>query len=475
MAGGVFQNHHGGVVRLGDRVFGGHGSNNGLPTCLDLTTGTVLWKKRGPSTGSAAVVAVGQQLCFRYQTGLVALLTPNPAGFQIDGTLQIPGAGEDSWAHPVVAGGMLYLREQETLFAHDLREVSSQPGNPRTSRDPAPPPDREVTALDAGGWQARRLAEDSHAGLAGLSATDRWLQFARRPTDKDSPVVCRLREAQQTPAGQLTAVAANALRAARGPLVLDLQGLRVTPELLASLVALPNVAGLDLQLCDNLDGRALDAVARGTGLRMVGLAGTAVSGAELVRLLDLPELVALDLEGCDRVHDETAEVLARFRGLRGLILRKTAFEKQSLTDAALPALARLEQLERLDLTGTRVTDKGMPELARLTHLRELNLGLVALTDAGLAALAPLRGLRRLDLPYSEGFAGPLLTPGAVPGLLQFEQLRALDLTGAKVTDAELPRLAGLKDLGWVRLARTGVTAEGLKELAAKAPHLEIRR
>ncbi|MFM8581728.1 MAG: PQQ-binding-like beta-propeller repeat protein, partial [Planctomycetaceae bacterium] len=300
LAGGVFQNHHGGVVRLGDRVFGGHGSNNGLPTCLDLTTGTVLWKKRGPSTGSAAVVAVGQQLCFRYQTGLVALLTPNPAGFQIDGTLQIPGAGEDSWAHPVVAGGMLYLREQETLFAHDLREESRQPGNPRTSRDPAPPPDREVTALDAGGWQARRLADDSHAGLAGLSATDRWLQFARRPTDKDSPVVCRLREAQQTPAGQLTAVAANALRAARGPLVLDLQGLRVTPELLASLVALPNVVGLDLQLCDNLDGGALDAVARGTGLRVVGLAGTAVSGAELVRLRDLPELVALDLEGCDR-------------------------------------------------------------------------------------------------------------------------------------------------------------------------------
>lgn len=485
LAGGVFQNHHGGVVRLGNQIFGGHGSNNGLPTCLDLPTGRVLWKKRGPSTGSAAVIAVGQQLCFRYQTGLVALLTPTPVGFQIDGTLQIPGAGEDSWAHPVVAGGTLYLREQETLFAHDLREESSQPvgtqtrtssrTRPQPGNDTATPPDAVVAALRAAGWQVRRLARLVPEEGATQSAADRWLELAQAPTDAEPPAVCRLRETQQTPSGSLTERAWQALQAVRGPLILDLQGQGVTPELLAQLVSLPNLVGLDLQLCGNLDEAGLAAVARGRGLRLLGLAGTGVSGDGLARLSDLPELVALDLEGCDGVTDETTEVLAQFRKLRGLSLRKTAFEKQSLTDAGLPALARLTQLEWLDLTGTRVTDRGMPELARLTRLRELKLGLVALTDAGLETLAPLRDLRRLDLPYSEGFAGPLLTPAAVPTLARFEKLQHLDLTGAKLTDAELPGLARLPDLRWLRLARTRVTAEGLQQVNQEAPKLEIRR
>src|SRR5262249_21576720 len=56
LGGSKFQNHHGGVVLLGDHVYGGHGSNNGLPTCVELRTGHIVWKGRGPGVGSAAVV-----------------------------------------------------------------------------------------------------------------------------------------------------------------------------------------------------------------------------------------------------------------------------------------------------------------------------------------------------------------------------------------------------------------------------------
>src|SRR5665213_557600 len=36
--GNVFQNHHGGLVLVGDYVYGGHGHNQGFPTCVELKT-----------------------------------------------------------------------------------------------------------------------------------------------------------------------------------------------------------------------------------------------------------------------------------------------------------------------------------------------------------------------------------------------------------------------------------------------------
>jgi len=50
--GSQLQNHHGGLVLVRDHIFGGHGSNNGLPTCLELSSGRVNWKRRGPGIGS---------------------------------------------------------------------------------------------------------------------------------------------------------------------------------------------------------------------------------------------------------------------------------------------------------------------------------------------------------------------------------------------------------------------------------------
>ncbi len=39
-----FENHHGGVVLVGDHVYGGDGQNKGVPVCLEFETGKVCWK-----------------------------------------------------------------------------------------------------------------------------------------------------------------------------------------------------------------------------------------------------------------------------------------------------------------------------------------------------------------------------------------------------------------------------------------------
>jgi len=119
--GGRFQNHHGGMILLGKYLFAGHGSNNGLPTCLEFASGKVRWKRRGPGTGSAAIVYADKHLYFRYQNGVVALIQANPKGYRLRGKFRIPTAGTDSWSHPVVSGGRLFLREKDRLYVHDIK------------------------------------------------------------------------------------------------------------------------------------------------------------------------------------------------------------------------------------------------------------------------------------------------------------------------------------------------------------------
>jgi outer membrane protein assembly factor BamB len=117
------QNHHGGLVLVGDYVYGGQGHDNGLPICVELKTGNIIWggRERGPGSGSAAVVSADGQLYFRYQNGLVALIAASPDGYKLNGTFKIPEVPRESWTHPVVAGGKLYLREQDNLFVYDVR------------------------------------------------------------------------------------------------------------------------------------------------------------------------------------------------------------------------------------------------------------------------------------------------------------------------------------------------------------------
>lgn len=121
-----FQNHHGGMVLLGNHVYGGDGQNRGLPTCLDLATGKVVWggNIRNAGTGSAAVVAADGQLYFRYQNGVVLLIEASPEQYRETGTLTIPNVTQPSWSLPVVADGRLYLREQDTLYVYDVRKPS---------------------------------------------------------------------------------------------------------------------------------------------------------------------------------------------------------------------------------------------------------------------------------------------------------------------------------------------------------------
>jgi outer membrane protein assembly factor BamB len=115
------QNHHGGMVLVGKYLYMGHGHNNGFPLCVEFLTGKEMWRPgRGPGGGSAAVTYADGHLYFRYQDGVMALIQATPEAYRLKGQFRIAIKHGESWPHPVVAGGRLYLRDQSELVCYDV-------------------------------------------------------------------------------------------------------------------------------------------------------------------------------------------------------------------------------------------------------------------------------------------------------------------------------------------------------------------
>ena len=114
-------NHHGGVILLGDYIYG-HSDSKGW-TCLDFKTGDVKWRHDGVNKGSIAY-ADGHFYCrSEGGKGTVALIVATPAGYQEKGRFEQPDRSkQNSWAHPVIANGKLYLRDQDVLLCYDVRK-----------------------------------------------------------------------------------------------------------------------------------------------------------------------------------------------------------------------------------------------------------------------------------------------------------------------------------------------------------------
>ena len=122
---GELQNHHGGMVLVGDNLFFGEAHNSGHPACVDFKTGEILYKDTKSvegGSGSAAVVYADGMLYYRYDNGLVALIEANPEKTKVVGSFKLPEpSGREQWQHPVVANGRLYLRDQDKLHCYDVK------------------------------------------------------------------------------------------------------------------------------------------------------------------------------------------------------------------------------------------------------------------------------------------------------------------------------------------------------------------
>jgi outer membrane protein assembly factor BamB len=110
------QNHHGGVVLVNGYVYG---FSNSILTCLEYSTGRTMWRDR--SVGKGSLTYADGRLYLLGEDNIVGLAEAVSSGYVERGRFKIPDQGEPSWAHPVVAGGRLYIRNQGTLAAYSVK------------------------------------------------------------------------------------------------------------------------------------------------------------------------------------------------------------------------------------------------------------------------------------------------------------------------------------------------------------------
>ena len=116
------QNHHGGMIVIDGALYGAHGGNEGgFLACIDFATGDILWRDRDAPKG--ALLLADGRLYLRAEDGEVLLIEPSPADLVVHGRFRQPGRSDSpAWAHPVIAGGKLYIRDQGLLLAYDVAE-----------------------------------------------------------------------------------------------------------------------------------------------------------------------------------------------------------------------------------------------------------------------------------------------------------------------------------------------------------------
>jgi outer membrane protein assembly factor BamB len=110
------RNHHGGVVLVNGYLYGFSGS---IFKCLEFATGKPMWEHR--SVGKGSLTYADGHLYLLSENNVVGLAEATPAGYQEKGRFQIADQGKPSWAHPVVCGGKLYIRNQGILTCYNVK------------------------------------------------------------------------------------------------------------------------------------------------------------------------------------------------------------------------------------------------------------------------------------------------------------------------------------------------------------------
>lgn len=112
----------GGSVRVGDYLYG---TSSGGLMCVNFATGEVKWQERG--VGAASIAFADGNLYLHGENGQVALVEASPEGYREKGRFTPPNQPDrgmaQSWTYPVIANGRLYLRDNASVWAYDIKEA----------------------------------------------------------------------------------------------------------------------------------------------------------------------------------------------------------------------------------------------------------------------------------------------------------------------------------------------------------------
>jgi len=121
----VMKNHHGGVILVGDHLYG-YSDGPGW-VCQSWDTGEEVWAERRALRKGAIYYADGKLILLEENSGTVAMIDASPKGWKERSRFKMsPQTNKRSpkgriWTHIVISGGKMFVRDQDILIAYDVK------------------------------------------------------------------------------------------------------------------------------------------------------------------------------------------------------------------------------------------------------------------------------------------------------------------------------------------------------------------
>jgi outer membrane protein assembly factor BamB len=111
------RNHHASSVLVGEHLYG---FSSSILTSLAFDTGKVAWRDR--SVGKGSLAYADERLYLYSENGVVGLADASPAGYVERGRFTLSTGRASTWSHPIITNGLLILRDQDRVYAYDIRQ-----------------------------------------------------------------------------------------------------------------------------------------------------------------------------------------------------------------------------------------------------------------------------------------------------------------------------------------------------------------
>ncbi len=110
------KNHYSSSVLIDDHLYGFSGR---ILTVMKFETGEVTWRDR--SVGKGQMIHADGRLYILSDDGVVGLVEPDPGEYREISRFEIGSGAYPTWTLPVIADGTLYLRDQDRLYAYNVK------------------------------------------------------------------------------------------------------------------------------------------------------------------------------------------------------------------------------------------------------------------------------------------------------------------------------------------------------------------
>jgi len=200
--------------------------------------------------------------------------------------------------------------------------------------------------------------------------------------------------------------------------------------------------------------------------------GAGLTDATLPLLAGLAELETFQTN-LAAVSDEGVQGFAVLKNLRTL---KFFHPGKAFTGAGLARLAELPRLSSLTVAGSLAFgDDGMASVAKLSHLREFRTWHAGSTLEGMKKLSALKELKNLTLGQRLAYAPPTsLSDETIAVLVEMKSLETLQLEEARLKLEALVQLKQLPELKKLTLEGIDLAESDVDRLRLELPKVELK-